>query len=216
MTDVGICPAIDTVLGLAPVVAVVTLDDASLAAPLARALVAGGIRAVEVTLRTSAALEAITRAVEVEGACIGAGTVCSPEALVAAAEAGAAFAVSPGATEALLLAARTVGIPLLPGVATPSDVMRAVAAGFDHLKLFPAEAVGGAALLKALAGPFPGVRFCPTGGITSANAAAYLQLTNVAAVGGSWLAPPADIAAGNWAAIEARARAAAALKDVAA
>jgi len=203
--------AIDAVLALGPVVAVVTLDDPSAAVPLARALVAGGVRAIEVTLRTPAALEAITRAAAVEGACVGAGTVCSPRDLEAAASAGAAFAVSPGATDVLLAAARAASFPLLPGVATASEVMSAVAAGFDRLKLFPAEAVGGPPLLKALAGPFPSVRFCPTGGITPANAPAYLALENVAAVGGSWLAPRHAIEAGDWAAIEAGARAAASL-----
>jgi 2-dehydro-3-deoxyphosphogluconate aldolase/(4S)-4-hydroxy-2-oxoglutarate aldolase len=194
----------------APVLPVVTLAEARSAVPLARALVAGGLATIEITLRTPAALEAIERiAGEVEGACVGAGTVLSARDLDAAARAGAAFAVSPGLSPQLLAHA---GLPVIPGVATASEVMAALEAGVALMKLFPAEAIGGVGLLQALAGPLPQARFCPTGGVTVNNAPAYLRLANVVCVGGSWLAPPDLVASGDWPAIERLAREAAALR----
>ena len=206
MSDIG------NLLGLAPVVPVVVLDDAKTAVPLARALVAGGIPAIEVTLRTPVALEAI-RAIagEVEGAVVGAGTVLTPRQLADSAAAGARFAVSPGATPTLLDADRGSPIPLLPGSATPSEVMALLERGFRYLKLFPAEAVGGVALLKSMASPLPAARFCPTGGIGPDNAPDYLALPNVVCVGGSWLAPADAVREGAWDRITALAKAAAAL-----
>lgn len=203
---------IRSILDASPVMPVIVLDDAADAVPLARALVAGGIRVLEVTLRTPAALAAI-RAIarEVPEALLGAGTVLSADDFARAAEAGARFAVSPGATPALLAAGRAGPIPLLPGVMTPSDVMRVLDAGFDAAKLFPAAQAGGVGMLKALAGPFPQVVFCPTGGIDAASAPSFLALPNVACVGGSWLCPAERVRAGDWAAITALARAAAAL-----
>lgn len=196
-----------------PVIPVIVIHDGSHAVPLARALVAGGVRVLEVTLRTPAALEAI-RAIanEVPEAVTGAGTVRTPADAQAAKQAGSAFAVSPGFTRDVSQACADAGLPLLPGVATASEVMAAQAAGHDFLKLFPATAVGGAALLKALAGPFPDVAFCPTGGITLETAPQFLALPNVLVVGGSWLTPDAAVRSGDWAAITQLARAASALK----
>jgi 2-dehydro-3-deoxyphosphogluconate aldolase/(4S)-4-hydroxy-2-oxoglutarate aldolase len=169
-----------------------------------------------VTLRTAAALESI-RAIsaEVPDAIVGAGTVVSGSDIAAAAEAGATFAVSPGASAELLRAGREAAIPLLPGVMTPSDVINALAAGYTAMKLFPAAQAGGIGMLKALAGPFPQVRFCPTGGIDAASAPNFLALPNVACVGGSWLTPADKVRAGDWAAITELARAAAALRPAA-
>ena len=208
---------IHTVLRTGPVMPVIVVDNVSDAVPLARALVAGGIRVLEVTLRTAAALDAI-RAIarEVPDAILGAGTVVLPADLAAAAAAGARFAVSPGASPDLLEAGRQGPIPLLPGVMTPSDVINALAAGYTAMKLFPAAQAGGLGMLKALAGPFPQVRFCPTGGIDAASAPAFLALPNVACVGGSWLTPADRVRAGDWAAISELARAAAALRPAAA
>lgn len=203
---------IDAVMTASPVIPVLVVEDPVKAVPMAQALVRGGLPAIEITLRTQAALEAIRAvAAEVEGAIVGAGTVLDARQYDAVAEAGARFAVAPGATEALLSAAAGHDVPLLPGAATPSEVMRLLEAGYSRLKLFPAEAVGGLALLKALASPLPAARFCPTGGITPANAPAYLALSNVACVGGSWIAPASAITAGDWDGIEQRARQAAAL-----
>jgi 2-dehydro-3-deoxyphosphogluconate aldolase/(4S)-4-hydroxy-2-oxoglutarate aldolase len=194
-------------LSRAPILPVVTLEDAAAAVPLARALMRGGLCVIEITLRTPAALEAIARvAGEVEGVVVGAGTVLSARDCAAAARAGAAFAVSPGFSTRLSAEA---ALPLLPGVATASEAMAALEAGHDLLKLFPAEAVGGLRLLRALAAPLPQVRFCPTGGITAALAPAYLALPNVVCVGGSWLTPPAEVAARDWLGIERLAREAA-------
>jgi 2-dehydro-3-deoxyphosphogluconate aldolase/(4S)-4-hydroxy-2-oxoglutarate aldolase len=204
---------IEDVLRRGPVMPVVTLNDPDKAAPLARALAAGGVTAIEITLRTPAALaglEAVAR--EVPQVLAGAGTVLNDADLRAAVDAGAAFAVSPGATPALLAAAAAATIPFLPGVATASELMAARDAGFSCCKLFPAAQVGGVALLKALAGPFPAARFCPTGGIDAASASAYLALPNVLCVGGSWIAPEPLIAAGDFAAIERMARDAAGLR----
>lgn len=200
------------ILALAPVVPVVIVDDVRHAVPLARALVAGGIRGIEVTLRTPAALEAIRAiAAEVEDAVVGVGTVLDAGQLEAARQAGARFAVSPGATPRLLDAADDNPLPLLPGVATAGEAMDLLERGYRHLKLFPAVPVGGAKLLAAWASPLPQIRFCPTGGIGPANAPEFLALPNVACVGGSWLTPKDKLASGDWPGIEKLARAAAAL-----
>lgn len=201
-------------LDLAPVVPVVVVDDVEAAVPLARALVAGGLPAVEVTLRTDAALGAIERiAAEVEGAYVGAGTVLTPGQAKAAAAAGANFLVTPGCTETLFGALRDTGLAFLPGTSTVSEVLRLRELGVREMKFFPAEASGGAPYLKALASPVPDVRFCPTGGITPAGARAYLALPNVACVGGSWMLPADAVAAGDWHRVEALAREAAHLRD---
>ncbi len=200
-------------LGLGPVVAVVVVERLADAVPMAKALVAGGVLAIEVTLRTPVALDALRAiAAEVEGAHVGAGTVITPADLAAAERAGARFAVSPGATATLVAAAADSALPWLPGVATASEAMAALERGHRHLKLFPAEAAGGTALLRGLHGPLPGLRFCPTGGITPASAGNYLALPNVACVGGSWLTPADRMAAGDWPRIEALAREASALR----
>ena len=193
----------------APVIPVIVLHDIAHAVPLARALVAGGIRMLEVTLRTPVALaciEAIAR--DVPEAVVGAGTVRSAADAQAAARAGARFAVSPGYTVRVGQACRDVGLPLLPGVATGSEIMAAAEDGYTDLKFFPALQAGGAAMLKAWAGPFFDVRFCPTGGVSAQNAADFLALPNVACVGGSWLVPGDALAAGDWARVERLARAA--------
>ena len=203
--------AIEGFLRLSPVMPVVTIDDASTAPELARALARGGIRVIEVTLRTPAALsaiEAIARAAP--DVCVGAGTVLSVSDLHAAATAGASFAISPGATGQLLAAGLTSPIPYLPAIASASELMSALAAGYRCCKFFPAAAAGGVAMLKALAGPFPEARFCPTGGITQQTLRSYLELPNVLCVGGSWLAPPEALAARDWGKIEALAAEAAA------
>jgi 2-dehydro-3-deoxyphosphogluconate aldolase/(4S)-4-hydroxy-2-oxoglutarate aldolase len=195
----------------APVIPVLVIEDAGLAPPLAEALVAGGLPVLEVTLRTPAALEAIRAMAEVPGAEVGAGTVLTAGDLAAARQAGAGFAVSPGATPALLDAAEAEGLPLLPGAATASEAMALLARGHDLAKFFPAAPLGGAAALAALAGPLPQMAWCPTGGINAASAPDYLALPNVLCVGGSWVAPRAMLEARDWAGIEELARAAAAL-----
>ncbi|MFJ4325088.1 bifunctional 4-hydroxy-2-oxoglutarate aldolase/2-dehydro-3-deoxy-phosphogluconate aldolase [Streptomyces tricolor] len=201
-----------SVLDLAPVVPVVVLADAADAVPLARALVAGGLPAIEVTLRTPAALDAI-RAIadEVPQAVVGAGTVLTPEQVAACTAAGAQFLVSPGWTETLLAAMRGSGVPFLPGVSTTSEVVALLERGVREMKFFPAQAAGGTAYLKSLAGPLPQARFCPTGGIGPTTAPEYLALPNVGCVGGSWMVPAEAVAAGDWARIEELARAAAGL-----
>ncbi|WP_182905601.1 bifunctional 4-hydroxy-2-oxoglutarate aldolase/2-dehydro-3-deoxy-phosphogluconate aldolase [Microbispora sp. H13382] len=200
-------------LDLAPVVPVVVLDDAESAVPLARALVGGGLPVIEVTLRTPVALDAIRRiAAEVPEAVVGAGTVRSPEDVEAATEAGARFLVSPGTTPGLLAAMLAAGVPFLPGVATATEAMTLAERGVRELKFFPAEPAGGVTYLKALSGPLPDVRFCPTGGITPSNAPAYLALPNVGCVGGSWLTPRSLVTAGDFARIEKLASEAAALR----
>jgi 2-dehydro-3-deoxyphosphogluconate aldolase/(4S)-4-hydroxy-2-oxoglutarate aldolase len=196
---------------LAPVIPVLVIDEVRHAAPLARALVAGGLPVLEVTLRTPAALEAIAEMAKVPGARVGAGTVLSAHDAARARAAGAEFAVSPGATAGLVAACAAQGLPLLPGVATASEVMALLEAGYRTLKFFPAEAAGGMPLLQALRGPLPQAMFCPTGGITEASAPAWLNLQNVVCVGGSWVAPGGLMRAGDWAGIERLARAAAAL-----
>ena len=197
---------------LAPVIPVLVVADAAKAGGLATALVAGGLPVLEVTLRTRAALEVIREMAKVPGGHVGAGTVLTPDDVKRAKDAGASFAVSPGATERLVRACEEAELPLLPGSATASEVMRAMEWGYSMLKFFPAEAAGGAKMLKSLGGPLPQVSFCPTGGVSPTNARDYLSLSNVICVGGSWISPDAEVAAGNWAAIEARAREARALK----
>lgn len=197
--------------GLAPVIPVLVIEEAAKARPLAEALVAGGLPVLEVTLRTSAALEAIRAMAEVPGGHVGAGTLITAEDVRAAKAAGATFGVSPGATDALLAACEDEGLPLLAGAATASEAMRLLARGYDMLKFFPAEASGGAPALKALGGPLPQISFCPTGGVSPGNAVEYLKLGTVPCVGGSWIAPADLVAAGDWGAIEAKAREAAGL-----
>ena len=198
---------LSSIVTAAPVIPVVVLEDAELAVPLARALVAGGLRVIEVTLRTGAAIGAIEAiAGEVEGAIVGAGTVLSKGQLIAAARAGARFIVSPGINADLLKAAEDSPVPFLPGAATASEVMQLMDEGYTILKFFPAEAAGGIAYLKALASPLPVMRFCPTGGIDADNAPAYLALDNVVCVGGSWVTPKDALATGDWARVEELAR----------
>lgn len=201
-----------TLLRQGPVMPVIVVNDAAVAVDLARALVAGGIRTLEITLRTKAALAAMRRIRdEVPDAIVGAGTVRTRAHLEAALDAGAQFGISPGLTPELAAAARASGVPFIPGIATPSEAMHAQDEGFNILKLFPAEAVGGIKLLKALAGPLPELRFCPTGGIDIHSAPNYLALPNVLCVGGSWLTPDDAIAAQDWARITALAQQASAL-----
>lgn len=200
-------------LKLQPVVPVLIIEDAKTAVPLARALVAGGLKAIEITLRTAAALEAVRLvAAEVEGAVVGAGTILNPAHFEAAVDAGSRFIVSPGTTQELLDAARGSDIPLLPGAATASEVMALREEGYQVLKFFPAEQAGGAAYLKALSSPLAGTLFCPTGGISLKNAMDYLSLPNVVCVGGSWVAPKELVNAGDWAGITKLAAEAFALK----
>jgi len=201
------------ILARVPVVPVLVVDDARQAAPLARALVAGGLEVLEVTLRTPAALRAMeAMRAAVPGATIGAGTITRAEDFRDAVAAGAQFAVTPGYAPALAEAAARANVPLLPGVMTPSEILAARAAGHEALKFFPAEPAGGTAMLRAFAGPFAEVKFCPTGGITRERAPQYLELGNVVCVGGSWLAPRELVERGEWAAIEQLAREAAALQ----
>lgn len=204
---------IDAILRRAPVIPVLTVDDARTAVSLGRALVAGGLPVLEVTLRTDAALDAVRiMAAEIEGAIVGAGTVLTGAQLDRSAGAGARFAVSPGASPGLLAAAEGHTLPLLPGSATASETMALLERGYRHQKFFPAEPVGGRPYLAALASPLPEVRFCPTGGITPGSAPGYLALPNVACVGGSWIAPKELVEAGEWQAIESLAREAADLR----
>lgn len=188
-----------SILDLSPVVPVVVLDDVEVAAPLARALVDGGIRVIELTLRTPVALAAIERiAAEVPGIVVGAGTVVDPDQAKAAAAAGAQFLVSPGSTPAVLDAMADTGLPLLPGCATISEAMALRERGLTELKFFPAQASGGAAFLASVHGPLPDLRFCPTGGISAESAPDYLVLPNVGCVGGSWLTPSDAVRARDW------------------
>ena len=195
----------------APVIPVLVIDDATTARPLAEALVAGGLPALEVTLRTPAALDAIHEMSTVAGGIVGAGTLLTPADVRTAKAAGARFGVSPGATDALLQACEDENLPLLPGAATATEAMALLQRGYTVQKFFPAEAIGGVAALKAIGAPIPRVSFCPTGGVTPQNAAAYLALSNTLCVGGSWVAPKSLIQTGDWAAIETLARKAAAL-----
>lgn len=198
---------LDAVFALAPVIPVITIEDAAHAVPLARALVAGGLRVIEITLRTQAGLDAARAIIdEVPDAVVGIGTVLTPADYERAARLGAAFAISPGLSLGLLDAANAGEMPFAPGIQTASDLIACVTRGYELVKFFPAVPAGGLAALDALAGPFPNVRFCPTGGINAGNAAQWLAHKKVVAIGGSWVAPAADIQAGAWAAIEQRAR----------
>jgi len=205
-------PTIPEILALGPVMPVIVIDDAACAVPLANALLAGGIRTIEITLRTPAALDAV-RAVasDCPEITVGAGTVNNAELARKARDAGAVFAVSPGTTAAVIQGCASAGLPLLPGAATVSEMMELQDAGFAAMKFFPANAAGGIPFIKALASPLPGITFCPTGGISQDTAPDWLALSNIACVGGSWVASQAAIAAGDFNAITARARAAAAL-----
>ncbi|MFP5021745.1 bifunctional 4-hydroxy-2-oxoglutarate aldolase/2-dehydro-3-deoxy-phosphogluconate aldolase [Pseudonocardia phyllosphaerae] len=202
----------EKLLDLAPVVPVVVLEDAETAVPLARALVDGGLPVIEVTLRTPAAAEAVRRiAAEVPDAVVGTGTVRTPDDVRLSVDAGARFLVSPGTTPALLDAMEDSGLDILPGTSTISEMLRVAERGHTAMKFFPAEAAGGRPFLKAVAGPLPDLRFCPTGGVTPATAPDYLALPNVACVGGSWLTPADAVAAGDWEKIRSLAAEAAAL-----
>lgn len=207
-------PDIRDVLAIAPVIPVLTFDNPDHAVPMARALVRGGLRVLEVTLRTKTALESIKRiAAEVPDAIVGAGTVLDGAQLKQAITAGSKFLVSPGVTDELLdAAAANPDVPLLPGVATASEAMKLASRGITTMKFFPAEQIGGARLLQALHAPLAHLRFCPTGGINLANAPTYLALPNVLCVGGSWVAPADAFASEDWARMETLAREAAALK----
>ncbi|MGR3378376.1 bifunctional 4-hydroxy-2-oxoglutarate aldolase/2-dehydro-3-deoxy-phosphogluconate aldolase [Salipiger abyssi] len=201
----------ETLCRLAPIIPVLVVDDAAHARPLAEALVRGGLPALEVTLRTPAALEVIAEMAAVPGGMVGAGTLLSPADVAAAVDAGATFGVSPGATDRLLDACEEAGLPLLPGAATATEAMALLERGYTVQKFFPAEASGGAPALKAIGAPLPQIRFCPTGGVSMKNAGDYLSLGNVLCCGGSWVAPKDKVTAGDWEAITALAAEAAAL-----
>lgn len=208
MTD-SCTQRIDDILRQAPVVPVLAVSEVEDAVPLAEALVAAGLPVLEITLRTAAALEVIRRMREVPGAIVGAGTVLTRADLEAVRDAGAAFAISPGGTDALYEAGKASDIPLLPGIATASELMRGLEHGWQRFKFFPAESSGGVAALKGFGGPFAQVKFCPTGGIDAAKAPSYLALPNVLTVGGSWMVPGDALKAKDWARIGALAKAAA-------
>ena len=204
--------ALRSTLLMAPVIPVIILDDVSKARPLAEALVAGGLPVLEVTLRTPHALQVIEEMAKVPGAVVGSGTVRSPLQMGHSVDAGATFMVSPGASPRLLEAADGFSIPLLPGIASPTEAMAASERGYSILKFFPAEAMGGAPVLKAFASPLSDIMFCPTGGVTLQNAPTYLALPNVICVGGSWIMPADALEAGDFKRIETLAREAAALR----
>ncbi len=197
------------IANLAPIIPVLVVDDAAHAQPLAQALVAGGLPALEVTLRTPAALDVIREMAKVDGGVVGAGTLLTPKDLQDAMDAGATFGVSPGATDRLLNACEEAGLPLLPGAATASEAMALLERGYTMLKFFPAEASGGAPALKSIGAPIPQIKFCPTGGVSMKNANDYLSLSNVVCAGGSWVAPKDKVVSGDWDGIEALAREAA-------
>lgn len=203
--------SIDQILKVAPVVPVMVVERIEDAVPLAKALYAGGLKVLEITLRTPCALDAITAMVEAlpADAVIGAGTIITPKDLEVAIKAGSTFLVSPGTTPALIEAAKASPVPLLAGVATPTEAMNLYVQGFTHQKFFPAEAAGGVPMLKSIGGPLPQITFCPTGGIDLAKAPSYLALPNVACVGGTWMAPKELMKAGRWDEIERLAREAA-------
>ncbi len=203
--------AAEKICRLAPVVPVLVVDQVAHAAPLAQALVAGGLPALEVTLRTDAALEVIAEMAKVDGGAVGAGTLLTSQDVENAKKAGATFGVSPGATDRLLDACEANDLPLLPGAASASEAMRLLERGYTVQKFFPAEAAGGAPFLKSLASPLPQIRFCPTGGVSMKNVMDYLSLPNTLCVGGSWVAPGDLVKAGDWAGITALAREAAQL-----
>lgn len=206
--------SIKEIMTTSPVIPVMVINRLELAVPLAHALVEGGLKVLEITLRTPAALDAIRRIkAEVPGAIVGAGTIINTKTLNQALDAGSEFIVSPGVTDSLLDAALSSGVPLLPGVITPSEVMRLLDKGITAMKFFPAEAAGGIPMLKSIGGPLPQVTFCPTGGVTPKNAPDYLALSNVACVGGSWMAPADLVDAGDWAEISRRATEATSLKN---
>ena len=194
------------ICSMAPIVPVLVVKDAEHARPLAEALVAGGLPALEVTLRTPAALDVIAEMAKVPGGVVGAGTLVTPEDVRAAKAAGATFGVSPGATDALIAACEAEDLPLLAGAATATEAMKLLERGYDMLKFFPAEASGGAPALKAIGAPLPQISFCPTGGVSLGNAGSYLSLSNVVCAGGSWVAPASLVEQGDWAGIETLAR----------
>ena len=201
------------IAGLAPVIPIITIDDPATAVPLARALVAGGLPVIEVTLRTEAAVDAARAMIsQVPDAVIGLGTVTRRDHIAAALDIGARFLVSPGFSAEIAELARQSKLPFLPGIMTPSELMAALAVGLNLLKFFPAEPAGGIEMLRALHGPFPDAAFCPTGGIDAAKASSYLELPNVVAVGGSWVAPRPAVIAKDWQKITALARAACELR----
>ncbi len=206
--------SIDKILQVAPVVPVMVVERLEDAVPLARALYNGGLKVLEITLRTPVALEAISAMVKElpDDAVIGAGTIVTPEDLQKAVDAGSSFLVSPGTTPALIEAAKASSVPLLPGIATPSEAMNLLTQGFKYLKFFPAESAGGVSMVKSIGGPLPQITFCPTGGINLAKAPEYLALPNVACVGGTWMAPKNLIAEKRWDEIEKLAREAAQLE----
>lgn len=211
MTPQEASTAAEKICRLAPVIPVLVVDDVAHAAPLAAALVAGGLPALEVTLRTPVALEVIAEMARVDGGSVGAGTLLTAKDVENAKKAGATFGVSPGATDRLLDACEANDLPLLPGASSASEAMRLLERGYTVQKFFPAEAAGGAPFLKSLSSPLPQIRFCPTGGVSLSNANDYLSLPNTLCVGGSWVAPGDLVQAGDWAAITALARTAAAL-----
>lgn len=194
------------ICALAPIIPVLVVHDVAHARPLAEALVAGGLPVLEVTLRTEAALAVIAEMAKVEGGYVGAGTLLTPDDVKQAKDAGATFGVSPGSTDTLLAACEDADLPTLPGAASATEAMRLLERGYNMMKFFPAEAAGGAPLLKSLASPLPQISFCPTGGVSISNARSYLSLPNVACAGGSWVAPDALVKAGDWAAITELAR----------
>ena len=212
MTPAQASSQAEEVCRLAPVIPVLVIDDLATARPLAEALVAGGLPALEVTLRTPCALDAIREMAQVPGGVVGAGTLLTPEDVSAAKAAGALFGVSPGATDRLLQACEDADLPLLPGAATATEAMALLERGYTVQKFFPAEASGGAPALKSIGAPLPQIRFCPTGGVSLANAPDYLSLPNTLCVGGSWVAPSGLVTAGDWDGITALARQAAGLK----
>lgn len=212
MTAADACKRNREVCMMAPIVPVLVIEDVAHARPLAEALVAGGLPALEVTLRTPAALDAIRAMAQVPGGVVGAGTLVTPEDVRAAVAAGAKFGVSPGATDRLIAACEAEGLPLLAGAATATEAMRMLEKGYDLLKFFPAAASGGAPALKAIGAPLPQISFCPTGGVSLANAHEYLSLANVICAGGSWVAPADLVRAGKWDEIETLAREAARLE----
>lgn len=198
---------------LAPVIPVLVVEDQAIAEPLARSLVNGGLPVLEVTLRTPSALDSVRIMSKVPGSIVGVGTLLTPEDIKAAKKAGASFGVSPGFTESLLEAAASEKLPLLPGAATASEILRLLEYGYDTMKFFPAQAAGGVSMLKSLAGPLPQVSFCPTGGVSPANVSEYLALPNVLCVGGTWIAAKELIQSSDWSGIEALARQASKLNE---
>lgn len=212
MSETAGTMTVDAIMAVQPVIPVIVIERVEDAKPLAEALVEGGLRVLEVTLRTDAAPVAIRMMSEVSGAIVGAGTVLTPTDIRIAADAGARFIVTPGLSAATVGAAMERDLPILPGVATASEVMAGMALGLDRFKFFPAEQAGGMPMLKALAGPFRKIRFCPTGGITLELARDYLALSNVGCVGGAWVAPAKLIDAKDWRGVTQLARAAAALR----